>query len=196
MWHVKQGDDEHEVESASESPHEYLSKKYIKDVADKGVFFLMGEIGENDMCDAFMLWLTRHIQRLGNARVGVEVVICSSGGDADVARAMVAMVDMAKRSGVEVVGKGCGQVCSAALDVLVSCSKRIAHPLTIFMLHAESADVRNPRQFNLIRGIDSAILDKYTKLTKAQRERFLDGGDWYFGAQEALEWGVVDEVME
>jgi ATP-dependent protease ClpP protease subunit len=118
---------------------------------------------------------------------GALLKVCSTGGDADFAFAIIASIQSAR---VPVHTYGVGTVCSAALDVLAAGDTRGAHPDTIFMTHgAVNAPSPQSRDMGNIR--DKAFYREYPAI--------IENWSWLFGrkhryhnAQAMQKFGFVD----
>ena len=97
-----------------------------------------------------------------------------------------------------------GSAMSMALAILVSGHHRIGHSLSSYMYHECLDDIPYEKMSiikeNLDEGnrlmemYDDYILSK-TKLTRRKLNKVKkDKSDWYFGADEALEYGLIFEI--
>jgi ATP-dependent Clp protease protease subunit len=97
-----------------------------------------------------------------------------------------------------------GSAMSMALAILVSGHYRTGHSLSTYMYH-ECLDNISYEKMSVIKEnldegnrlmemYDDYILSK-TKLTRRKLNKVKkDKSDWYFGANEALEFGLIDEI--
>ena len=134
----------------------------------------------------------------------INLFINSPGGDAFSGLALADQLERAKSSGFDITAHASGIVASAAVPVFVVCSKRLAAPGTIFMVHETSiwkwpgretaSDIRSQNKLmTLIRDRYLGKLAKYTKLTKKQWGELEYKTTW-FSAEQAKEWGLVDAI--
>lgn len=134
----------------------------------------------------------------------VNLFINSPGGDAFSGLALADQLERAQRLGFEITAHASGIVASAAVPVFVVCNKRLAAPGTIFMVHETSiwkwpgretaSDIRSQNKLmTLIRERYIGKLAKYTKLSK-QEWGELEYKTTWFSAEQAKEWGLVDEI--
>ena len=97
-----------------------------------------------------------------------------------------------------------GSAMSMALPILVSGNHRVGHSLSSYMYHEcldytpydkMSVIKENLDEGNRLMDIyDDYILSK-TKLTRRKLNKVKkDKSDWYFGAEEALEYGIINEI--
>jgi ATP-dependent protease ClpP protease subunit len=164
------------------------------DLRKSGWYVLMGDI---DVSTSEMV-ATAALSCAFNRKPEMNLFICSQGGDEETARAAIAAIELAKHNGVIVRALGAGLVASAAFDIFIACSRgyRFIHELSMLMTHASSADTRNKRMAELTDALDEMTLKAYTKITKGQREKFLETGDWYLSPQQAVDMGAADAVVK
>lgn len=131
----------------------------------------------------------------------IELVINSPGGDVDSGLALIGAIQWSKTPVHTIV---LGEACSMALYVLVSGHKRLMHKMSYAMYHdmsswhggtLEQRKRHNDEMLRVVNVIESHLISR-TKITQAQ----LDGVksrvfDWYIDADEALQLGIVDEVI-
>ncbi len=134
----------------------------------------------------------------------VNLFINSPGGDAFSGLALADQIERAQNTGFDITAHASGIVASAAVPVFVVCNKRLAAPGTIFMVHETSiwkwpgretaSDIRSQNKLmTLIRDRYIGKLAKYTKLTKKEWGELEYKTTW-FSAEQAKEWGLVDEI--
>ncbi|KKL46643.1 hypothetical protein LCGC14_2343480, partial [marine sediment metagenome] len=110
----------------------------------------------------------------------------------------------AKKIGFEIIAHASGIVASAAVPVFAVCSKRYSAPGTIFMVHETSiwkwpgretaSDIRSQNELmGLIRERYLIKLENYSTLSKDEWGR-MEGKTTWFSAEQAKEWGLVDEI--
>jgi ATP-dependent protease ClpP protease subunit len=164
------------------------------DLRKHGWYVLMGGI-DTSTCE---MVTTAALTAAFSKRPEINLYICSPGGEEEPARATIAAIELAKHSGVIVRAIGAGLVASAAFDIFISCSRgyRFIHEISMLMTHASSADTRNKRMAALTDYLDELTLKAYTKITKSQRDKFLETGDWYLSPQQAIEMGVADAIVK
>lgn len=87
-----------------------------------------------------------------------------------------------------IIGRHCH---SGALTIALGCGKRIAVPHADFVFHGEDIHRRKDED-------DAMLADFYASRTAQPREFWMrlaaDAEDHHFGAEEALEWGVIHKV--
>ena len=130
----------------------------------------------------------------------IQIILKSEGGSVYDGLALMDVIDSSKIP-IHITAHGC--VMSMALNVLVAGHNRICSKHTTFMYHEGWYDVgekaiqehkdelKEAERLEVI--CDNYLISK-TKLT----EEFLSkkkSKNWYFDAQEALKWGVVDKIL-
>lgn len=128
-----------------------------------------------------------------------RLIMCSEGGSVYV---MSAALDCIEGLGdLAIIGTGC--VFSAAVPILASAKERYCTARTRFMVHDASIsdfkgkvrDLCNEkREIILANKRDLEVLEQRTKKSRAFWTR-LSRKTTFFGATEALEWGLVDRVL-
>jgi ATP-dependent Clp protease protease subunit len=136
-------------------------------------------------------------------RVPIQLKINSIGGSMYDGFAIIGAIES---SITPVYTCGYGAIMSMALPILLSGHKRFAHKLTSFMYH-ECLSVfgdyekvttlkENLEETERISDMyDDYILSK-TSLTKKQLDKVKKGKyDWYFDADDALEYKIIDQII-
>lgn len=134
----------------------------------------------------------------------VHLFINSPGGNAFTGLAIADELVRATKKGFEITAYASGIVASAAVPILAVCPQRLAAPGTIFMVHETSLwkwpgyetakDIRaQGKMIELLRDRYMMTLAKYTSLPREKWEH-LEGQTTWFSAEQALEWGLVDEI--
>lgn len=132
-------------------------------------------------------------------RKPIRLLFDSQGGDLDAQAAICSAIELSK---TPVIGVAVGLVASAASLIYLSCHVRLAFKSSYFILHKGSAALSGDYE-NIISSIEdykkeinkmiSFIIEK-SKYTKEEVEEHINK-DWYVRAQEALEKGMVDEII-
>lgn len=132
-------------------------------------------------------------------RKPIRLLFDCSGGSLDAQAAICSAIELSK---TPVVGIAIGLVASAASLIYLSCHVRMALKSSYFILHKGSAALSGDYE-NIMSSIAdyqkevekmvSFIVEK-SKYTRAEVEEHI-GKDWYVRAQEALEKGLVDEII-
>jgi ATP-dependent Clp protease protease subunit len=133
-------------------------------------------------------------------RMPIKIYIDSNGGDLC---ATFTIIDAIRLSKTPVWTIVIGSAYSGGFFISIAGHKRFAYPLATFMYHegstgniADAGKFRNfadfyDRQLEMLKQITL----KYTNITEEQyKEHKKD--DWWLDTKEALELGVIDEVVE
>ena len=134
----------------------------------------------------------------------VELFLDSQGGDAYSGLAITDELERMKRRGFHITIYASGVVASAAVPILAVGDKRIIAPSIILMIHEAAlwkwpgretaSDIK--AQNKLLELIRLKYINKlvaYTKLSATEWEDLERVTTW-FGAKEALKWGLADEI--
>ena len=141
----------------------------------------------------------------------IFIRISSNGGSVDSQMAIVDSIQHAQRCGCKVVGIVYGHSMSAAFNILQACDVRKMGSSAILMVHGITAwtvgDLRdiNAEQKLLARWHKEQALLLATRSTAPSDSKYKTVEFWltilesntpvYLFPDEALEWGVVDEVV-
>jgi ATP-dependent Clp protease protease subunit len=133
-------------------------------------------------------------------RKPIKLMLLSPGGDLYV---MLSVMDAVLMSKTPVYTVAVSLAASAACSILLAGSKRFAFPHAYGMWHSGSAGVEGTMEQV------QAVTGHLDRMTKAQNQYFLDrtkvdpkllkrmkDKDWYFNAEEMLEYGIVDRIVE
>lgn len=132
-------------------------------------------------------------------RQPIKILIDSGGGDV---MAMCSIIDTIKLSKTPIWTINIACAYSSALEIFIVGDRRIAYPYSTFLFHEGSVngvggDANKFRNFSkfydtLLEVTKENILS-HTKLTVEQYEK-VKKDDWWLTAQEALEYGMCDEI--
>ena len=135
-----------------------------------------------------------------NERTPIKSLFFSPGGDLNVNNMLV---DTILLSTTPVIGINCGMAASAGCFIYLSCHKRYTLPNAQFLIHQGAGkfegtyDIVVAAIMNYQREIEN--LGKFVlSRTKIPEEIFNENfaTDWYLDAQEALEYGLCERVIE
>lgn len=164
--------------------------------------FLHGDVGEDTIGVAI-----RGMYLLAEEnKEPIEVIVSSYGGNLDES---FALHDVTRTIKVPVITCALGK-CQSAAPLLVACGQkgeRYASENTSFMLHDAQlefgdGDADYPANIMASARVTAAMMDtyarlmaRYTKKDKRFWTRIFAGKvDRFFTAEEALEWGVIDQI--
>ena len=166
---------------------------------------LSGEISEESAQD-----IIQHINDINEddnenptGRKPIIIKINSLGGSMYDGFAIIGAIET---SITPVYTHGYGAIMSMALPILLSGHKRFAHRLTSFMYHeclSVFGDYEKVTTLKENLEETERILDMYddyifnkTSLTKKQLDKVKKGKyDWYFDANDALEYKIIDQII-
>ena len=132
-------------------------------------------------------------------RKPIRLFFDSPGGDLDAQAAICSIIELSK---TPVIGIAIGMVASAASYIYLSCHARLALKSSYFILHKGSAALSGDFD-NIMSSIDDykKEIDKlinfiigHSNYNKEEVEEQIKK-DWYIRAPEALQKGLVDEII-
>ena len=133
-------------------------------------------------------------------RKPIRIIIDCPGGFLSVSETVSNVIKMSK---TPVYGIALGQAASGASVIYLSCHKRFALPNTVFVLHKGSCSGVSGTYDEIVafaRDYEKQIetlIDFYIQNTKYTEEEIAENiqTDWYIHTEEALEKGIVDEII-
>ena len=164
-----------------------------------GVFGDIDEERSSMVCASLITFLKSSLEP-------IEVFISTNGGSADEMYAIVDTMKYLQSLDVEIRNVGIGKIMSAGVMILAAGSKghRKAGKHTRFMLHALQSGTQGPfphmkidmknfsdMQEKYVRALSEMTNLSYKELKKIVNKRV----DTYFTAKEALEMGIIDEIL-
>jgi ATP-dependent protease ClpP protease subunit len=134
----------------------------------------------------------------------VDLYVYSGGGSVFAGLALADEIERAQARGFKITAHARGIVASATVPIVAVCGRRIATQGTMFMVHEARIfkffdtetvkDLRSQQEMmQLTRQRYLETLARRSKLTVAEWGAMEDRTTW-FSAQQALEWGLVDEL--
>ena len=169
------------------------------------VIWILGEIDEAayDWVD-FILDVNREDEEAGvpvEARRPIKLLIANRGGSSEVANTLVDIISISK---TPVWGIAIGMCASAASMIYLACHNRLALPSTTFIFHQGSCSNLGGNYQELKAFMDDYETDikRLTEFYKSHTtyapefiEENVSKGDWYIRVSEALENGIVNQVV-
>ena len=133
-------------------------------------------------------------------RKPIRIIIDCPGGFLSVSETVYNVIKMCM---TPVYGIALGQAASGASVIYLSCHKRFALPNTVFVLHKGSCSGVSGTYDEIVafaRDYEKQIetlIDFYIQNTKYTEEEIAENiqTDWYIRTEEALEKGIVDEII-
>lgn len=135
----------------------------------------------------------------------IDLYIYCFGGDMFAGFAIIESIKAAQKDGFKFTAYATGAVGSMAIPLYAICDKpRIAYHSTIFMVHPSTlgfgknmmtgADIQSQTDlYNLSQDLYVSTMADHTNLTKEEWLKKIEKDTW-FSAQQAKEWGLVDEI--
>ncbi len=176
-------------------------RDYYRDEEDR-TFWLDDEI------DASTLDLIKMIVRCNKEdkdipvedRKPIKIMIDSGGGEVQVMLAIIKAIQMSKTPVYTIVY--CFAM-SAAAQILAAGHKRYAFPGTCVMVHSGSAGMSGTMeqvesQKKYVEAITKRANNEFIGCTKIDAKTLKRKGasDWYMDEDEALKFGIVDEIIQ
>lgn len=176
-------------------------RDYFRDEQDR-IYWLDSQIDDSTL--DLVKYIFRCNKEDGNKpieeRKRILVMIDSPGGSVEVLASVIGAIKISKTP----VWTCCYCTAfSAAADLLACGHKRFALPMTAMMFHAGSAcyqgsqnDINKAKKF--FDGMGKRVTDEVNSRTKFDTKflRKLKTDDMYMNEEEALELGVVDEIID
>ena len=166
------------------------------------VYWLTEEIGECtlDLVQYITRWNREDRSVPVEERKPIRIVIDCGGGSLSVSETLSNIIKMSK---TPVYSIALGFVASGASVVHLSCHKRFALPNTVFVLHKGSCSGVSGTYDEIVsfaRDYEKQIemlMEFYIENTKYTEEEIEENiqTDWYIRMDEAIEKGLVDEVV-
>lgn len=166
------------------------------------VYWLTEEIGECtlDLVQYIIRWNREDREIPIKDRKPIRIVIDCGGGSLSVSETLSNIIKMSK---TPIYSIALGFVASGASVVHLSCHKKFALPNSVFVLHKGSCSGVSGTYDEIVsfaRDYEKQIemlMTFYTENTKYTEEEIEENiqTDWYIRMDEALEKGLVDEVI-
>jgi len=159
---------------------------------------LYGEIDENSIS---ILTMGLVLLESEDKTKKIDIMISSFGGEI---YEMLSAYDVIRNMSCEIHSIAIGKIMSAAPLILAAADKARCYPSTRFMIHEGSYSIED-RMENLkitmkeYKKLERLWADRMSERTKITSKKWLNicqkGIDYYFGAEKALEYGIVDEII-
>lgn len=175
---------------------------YYNDFANR-IIWIDGEIDDMllDVASKIIRWNREDKSLSIKERKPIRIFFSSPGGSLDVEETLVSIIKLSK---TPVYGIALGMVASAASLIYLSCHKRLALPNAYFIFHRGSCQNLGGN-FNEIQ----AAMDDYRAQVEKMEKFYIENtkypeevikekikSDWYIHIEEALEFGVVTDLVE
>lgn len=181
-------------------PNTY-SIKYYRDLKNRIIWIndeITGEL-TYEIVHYIMKWNREDKDIPEMDRKPIRLLFDSPGGDLDAQAAICSVIELSK---TPVIGIAIGMVASAASYIYLSCHVHLALKSSYFILHKGSANLTGDFD-NIMNSIDDykKEIDKLINFiiershyTREEVEEHIKK-DWYVRAPQALEKGLVDEII-
>lgn len=177
--------------------------QYYKDMESR-LLWLTGEVNEDtyDLIELILQYNREDRDIEPDKRKPIRIIISSPGGYLTLARSLIAVMRLSQTP-IHTVAMG--EVASAASLIYLAGNRRYALEGASFLYHKGGCeglegDYSKVNAFmeNYKKDIQDLVdyYKRYTKFDEKTIESELTKGDWYIRLDEALENGVVDEVIE
>ena len=170
---------------------------------DNRVYWLNDEINNFtfDLVQYIIRWNREDKNTPIEKRKPIRIIVDCGGGSLSVSETLSRLIKMSK---TPVYGIALGFVASGASVIYLSCHKKFALPNSVFVLHKGSCSGISGTYDEVVafaRDYEKQIetlMDFYIENTKYTEEEILENiqTDWYIRYEEALEKGLVDEVID
>ena len=133
-------------------------------------------------------------------RKPIRLLFFSPGGSLEINNSMI---DIIKKSKTEVIGINMGIAQSAGAFIFLACHKRLCMPNATFLLHRGQGQFGGTYDEIICQVMEYqrqiGELEEYVLAnTKIDQETFDEhfGTEWYISAKEALEYGMIDKIID
>ena len=174
---------------------------FYEDINNR-IYWLTEEIGEEtlDLVQYITRWNREDKGKPIEERQPIRIIIDCGGGSLSVSETLSNIIKMSK---TPIYSVALGFVASGASVVHLSCHKRFALPNTVFVLHKGSCNGVSGTYDEIVsfaRDYEKQIemlMEFYIENTKYTEEEIEENiqTDWYIRIDEAIEKGLVDEVI-
>lgn len=176
--------------------------QYYDDLQNR-VIWIDEEIDESilDVVSKIIKWNREDRDLSIKERTPIKIFFNSPGGSLDIEETIVSMIRLSK---TPVYGIALGMVASAASLVYLSCHKRYALPNAYFIFHRGSCQNMGGN-YNEIQ----AAMEDYRAQVEKMEKFYIENttypeevikekikSDWYIHIEEALQYGVVTDLIE
>jgi len=168
-------------------------------IADRRIFLRDGDIDLNTSEEiAVRVELIRALCVPRHKNKPITLHVSSPGGDV---YGMFAILDYMAEAPVTINVHGRGSIMSAATFIMAAApGLRSCSANTFFMVHEIStwaagavSDIKE--QMEHVKALQDRALGVYEKCTDMPKEFWDRRGDFYFTAEQALDYGIIDEIL-
>ncbi len=181
-------------------PQDILGRYWEEEAAARRIWFL-GGVNESNIL-ALCIWLKKLTDGDPREYQPIQLFLSSPGGSFWDGLAGVAAIELCP---APIHTLAIGQVSSMAISLLAVSPQRTASRHTRFMIHSVAWDKEDTMARDMRMAGEAMeewdawqaeLLAEYTKKPKKFWQAMLDDtADHRFAAKEALEWGLIDEIV-
>lgn len=167
------------------------------------VYWLNDEINNYtfDLIQYIIRWNREDRKITPEKRKPIKIIINCQGGYLSVSEAVANVIKMSK---TPVIGIALSQVASGASVIYLACHKKLAMPNAVFVLHKGSCNGVSGTYDEIVAFAKDyekqmeTLIGFYIDNTGYTEEEIIENiqTDWYIRIKEAMEKGLVDEVVE
>lgn len=166
------------------------------------ILWLTDEVDDNcyEIIEHIIHWNREDKDIPVEQRKPIKLIIASIGGALEQERSLVSFINLSK---TPIYGVAIGIVASAASAIYLACHKKYATENSYFLLHKGGCDNIGGNYNEISKFMDNykdqieKTIKYYISKTKYSEEEIRKNieTDWYIQVSEALEKGIVDEVI-
>lgn len=174
---------------------------FYNDIENR-IYWLNEEISECtlDLVQYIIRWNKEDKGKPIEQRKPIRIIIDSQGGSLSVSETLTNIIKMSK---TPIWAIGLGTVASGASIIYLSCHKRFALDNTVFILHKGSCNGVSGTYDEIVSFAKDyekqieMLMNFYVEHTDYTEEEIIENiqTDWYIRIEEAIEKGLVDEVV-
>lgn len=175
---------------------------FYSDITER-VYWLNDEINNYtyDLVQYIIRWNREDKDVPVEKRKPIRIIVDCGGGYLSVSETISNIIKMSK---TPIYGIALGQVASGASVIYLSCHKRFALPNSVFVLHKGSCSGVSGTYDEFVAFVKDyekqieTLIDFYIENTKYTEEEIVENiqTDWYIRIEEAIEKGIVNEIIE
>ena len=171
---------------------------------ERRVFWLIGPVDDSlyNLVQYIINWNLEDRGLPTEERKPIRIIIASGGGDLEIEKTLNSIIEF---SATPVYGIAIGICASAASMIYLSCHKRFALPNATFVFHQGSCENLGGTYQQVISFMenyerDIMAMSVFYKSHTNYDDEFIDNklatGDWYINSEEALEHGIIHELVQ
>lgn len=202
---------DNEFEMGAMFPDRIIEQIKLRSVLKNRTVYLQGEINDDSALktEYFLERIAKQDTDSGKKPEDCDPIILkinSPGGCVYSTMSIISTIESLKLQGFTIHTYATGIAMSGAFKVLISGSRRFCKKYTHMMCHQPSEFLYNyaklidqKRNAKILDEVWKKLQDiivQYTNITYTQLQDITEQGkDWYFWAEEAIEYGIIDEII-